>query len=254
MGIRKRILLGFTSLGFLLFIAGVISYFELARLNESTLKTVDKGASGIIVAKDILDLIEEQDVLILQIIQNDSINYLPRNNVILSRIDTLSHRLSNDFVENGKLKRVISEKSIYVHEVEKMIADTSNIAKLAKIQWYFAKYKPAYRNFAHSTKNFMVQTQENVVNQTKHIKNSAYRATMQGIIALAAAVVLIIIFFFMIDTYFIKPVTKMTSALKDYLTHKTPFDITIEGKDEVYKLKTYIKQLINTIKSQQPKQ
>lgn len=245
MGIRKRILLGFTSLGFLLFIAGVISYFELARLNESTFKTIDKGATGITIAKDILDLIEEQDVLILQLIQNDSISYIPRNNVILGEIDALTSRLSSDFPDNSKLNMVLSEHNAYIKEVHMIVSDTS---KFAQVQWYFVHYKPAYRSFAHSTKNFMVQTQENVVNQTTHIKNNAYRATMQGIASLAVAVVIIIIFFFMIDTYFINPVTKITSALKNYLTHNTPFDVTVEGKDEVYTLKTYINQLINTIK------
>lgn len=246
MGIRKRILLGFTSLGFLLFIAGVISYFELARLNENTFKTVDKGATGITVAKDILDLIEEQDVLILQVIQNDSINYIPRNSVILTEILTLTERLSSQFPDNNKLQMVLSQHHIYANEVEKAVSDSS---KLAQIQWYFSKYKPAYRSFAHSTKNFMVQTQENMVSQTTKIKNNAYRATMQGITALAVAVVIIIIFFFMIDTYFINPVTKITSALKNYLSYNTPFDVTVDGKDEVYTLKTYINQLINTNKS-----
>ncbi|MFI3321788.1 MAG: hypothetical protein R3Y50_04625 [Rikenellaceae bacterium] len=246
MGIRKRILLGFISLGFLLFIAGLISYFELARLNESTVTTIDKGASGITTAKDMLDLIEEQDIIITNGITKRTAVANQKNEVILSKLSLLANNLSENFPENKMIQQVISDMNIYESTVKNITSDTTVIGNA---MWYFEMYKPAYRNFAHSTKDFMVQTQYDVSKKAQEIKGHAYRATMQGITALAAAIVIIIIFFFMIDTYFIRPVTTTTKSLKRYLAYKTPFEIKAEGREEVYQLQNYIKQLITNLKN-----
>lgn len=246
MGIRKRILLGFVSLAFLLFIAGLISYFELGRLNENTMLTVDKGAAGITKAKEILDLIERQDILILEKIDDDSVDYGRENIQILSNIDMYVTQLSENYPQNSDIHQVTKRKSEY-ESVVKSVSTLSTHDFL--VNWYFKQYKPAYRNLAHVTKDFMVQTQNDVAAKTKEIKSHAYRATMQGIAAIIAAIIIIIIFFYMIDTYFVKPIIHTSKSLHRYLTHKTPFEVKAEGREEVYILQTYIKQLITNIKN-----
>ena len=99
----------------------------------------------------------------------------------------------------------------------------------------------------------MVQSQEEVLNQTKLIENNAYRSNMQGIMSQAIAIIIIVMFYFMLDTYFIKPVTAITTALRNHLVHNTPFDVNFEGKDEVSNLKEYISQLIRKLRSEKKK-
>lgn len=134
MGIRKRILLGFISLGFLLFIAGLISYFELARLNESTVTTIDKGASGITTAKDMLDLIEEQDIIITNGITKRTAVANQKNEVILSKLSLLANNLSENFPENKMIQQVISDMNIYESTVKNITSDTTVIGNA---MWYF---------------------------------------------------------------------------------------------------------------------
>ncbi|MFI3314984.1 MAG: MCP four helix bundle domain-containing protein [Rikenellaceae bacterium] len=244
MGIRRRIALGFTALAFLLFIAGLISYFEISRLNETTQRTIDAGALSISTAKDILDLIEKQDVLVLKELNHDTLNFRYADLTINSDIEELTNALVEQFGDDEILTIVLGDMTNYNATVTK---EGALLEKSQALEWYFTKYRPAYRNLAHSIKDFMVLAQNSVVEKTNEIGSLAYRATMQGITALAAAIVIILLFYFMIDTYFVRPVTQMTSSLKHHLLHRTPFDVKFEGREDVHELQGYIKQLLSTI-------
>lgn len=62
------------------------------------------------------------------------------------------------------------------------------------------------------------------------------------------AIVIVLIFYYFVNLYYITPVLKIDSALKAYLDSKMPFKVTIEGKDEVYRLKERIESLIDQSK------
>ncbi len=245
MGIRRKILLGCISLGILLFTAGVTSYFELARLNETTLQTVDKGVTGINYSKHLLDVMEAVDISVLEKMQDiKSIDTIEVSKVT-AEMDSITKKLLFNFESSNAINEVVKHRKVYEEMLKLMpITGTSEQTK-----WYFNRYKVAYLNLAYSTKDFMVQSQEEVLDQTRLIQENAYRANMQGIMALAIAIIIIIMFFFMIDTYFIKPTTSITTALRNYLVHNTPFEVTFEGKDEVSNLKEYIEQIIRKIKA-----
>ena len=70
----------------------------------------------------------------------------------------------------------------------------------------------------------------------------------EDIIASAIAIVIVLIFYYFVNLYYITPVLKIDSALKAYLDSKMPFKVTIEGKDEVYRLKERIESLIDQSK------
>ena len=53
----------------------------------------------------------------------------------------------------------------------------------------------------------------------------------------------------MIDRYYVTPVLKITEGLRNYLNSKIPFKVTMEGRDEVYKLKEYIETMIGLLKN-----
>ncbi len=249
MGIRKRIALGCISLGFLLFTAGVISYFELSRISETTLETVDKGFTGVSYSKDLLDIMESVDIAVLRKMQSQDSSSTIEMSKVTVEMDSITQKLLFDFESNNAIKEVVKHRKIY----EAVLNQMPDSIYEKQVEWYFKKYKPAYLTLTYSTKNFMVQSQEEVLNQTKLIENNAYRSNMQGIMSQAIAIIIIVMFYFMLDTYFIKPVTAITTALRNHLVHNTPFDVNFEGKDEVSNLKEYISQLIRKLRSEKKK-
>ena len=58
MGIRKKIMLGFLSLGILLFFSGLMSYFELGRLTHSTQGMLHTSRQNLEISKIMLDAVQ----------------------------------------------------------------------------------------------------------------------------------------------------------------------------------------------------
>ena len=67
--------------------------------------------------------------------------------------------------------------------------------------------------------------------------------------ALLIAIVIVCIFYYFINLYYIDPVLRITGGLKAYLNSRIPFKVSVEGRDEVYRLKEYIESLIDQLKS-----
>ena len=110
-------------------------------------------------------------------------------------------------------------------------------------------YKTSYSALTSSIKNFMVSSQRAMDTKAKRLEDNAYRATIPGFVALLIAIVIVGIFYYFINLYYIDPVLRITGGLKAYLNSRIPFKVTVEGRDEVYRLKEYIESLIDQLKS-----
>lgn len=246
MGIRTKIRLGFFSLGLLLTLAAVISYSELARLNDITYRIINEGATSVKLSNDILDALSREDANIVNYFQNqDSIGFNTVSNEYLVALDSVLFSMKDSFPENKLLDTLIERKSAY----DKTITSFSATNSEDKIRWYFGVYKPSYNKLVVSVKNFMRSTQDLVTEESTNIQSSVHRAIMQGTASIGTTMVLILMFYFLIDIYYISPTIKITKGLKNYLTLRIPFKVEVTGKDEVSMLKEYIEQLMARLKA-----
>ena len=135
-----------------------------------------------------------------------------------------------------------------VEAVRRVGAYLRDSLRKENVDWFVDIYKTSYSDLTSSIKNFMVSSQNMMDAKARRLEDNAYRATMPGFIALVIAIVIVLIFYYFVNLYYITPVLKIDSALKAYLDSKMPFKVTIEGKDEVYRLKERIESLIDQSK------
>ena len=223
MGIREKIRLGFLALGLLLFFSGLISFFELSKLSRSTQSMLGASLKNMELSKTMLDAVQDQNTALLQII-----------------VSGRSDRESDSLLHAGreKFEAAISDAKISIRDLQGF--DSVYAANIS--------YKTSYSDLTSSIKNFMVSSQNMMDAKARRLEDNAYRATMPGFIALVIAIVIVLIFYYFVNLYYITPVLKIDSALKAYLDSKMPFKVTIEGKDEVYRLKERIESLIDQSK------
>ncbi len=246
MGIRTKIRLGFASLGFLLIIAAVISYFELARLNDNSRRIISEGATSVRLSNDILDVINREDSNILEFFRRkDTILFNRASAKCMGDLDSVLYSMKGSFPENALIDTLIDRKGMYASTV-RSFADSSDFRNAT---WYFTVYKPSYNGFVRSVKNFMRSTQDLVSREAAGVQHSAYRSIMQGIVSVGAALVLIFMFYSLIDIYYISPTLKITKGLKNFLMMRVPFKVDVSGRDEVFMLKEYVEQLILRLKA-----
>ncbi len=245
-GIRKKIFVGFASLGLLLFFSGLISYFELTSLSRNTQSLIASGARNIEHAKNMLDAVQRQNTALLQIVVTNDNSY---DSMLLSGREDFLKSLSEATVSISDLRSldaVYAAKEQYDAIVD---AHLDGRNREENISWFMDIYATSYYDLTTAIKNYMISSHYVIGAKTAQIESNAYRAIMPSIIALAIAIIIIITFAFLVDVYYITPVIRISSALKNFLTAKIPFHVKMEGRDEVAELKDNIDTLIQEYKS-----
>ena len=237
MGIKQKIRLGFFALGLLLFFSGLMSYFELNKLSHSTRDMLDASLKNMELSKEMLDAVQDQNTALLQMLVAGD-----------SRYDSLL------FIGRARFDAAIGKAKVSIRDLRGLDSIyAANVQYTTVIntflQWFVDVYKSSYYNLTASIKNFMISSQSVMDAKTAQLESNAYRATMPGIIALAIAIIIIVMFSYLIDLYYVTPVLKITEGLRNYLNSKIPFKVTMEGRDEVYKLKEYIETMIGLLKN-----
>lgn len=239
MGIKNKIRLGFTTIGILLFLSGIISSLELVRFNRMTHNLLTRSQGSIEVSKQMLDAVQEQNTALLLSITDTS-----RNNIYDSLVakgsqdfDRAFHTIQGTLHDPVRLE-AIRTAAQYYNNIVSQAADTMNIV------WFTDVYKTSYYNLTHAIKEFMVQIQQRTIDYTAQLERNAYRASMVGIIALGAGILLLLVFYFMLNNYFITPVLLITKGLKGYVDSRLPFEVNVGTRDEINTLGEYISALV----------
>lgn len=238
MGIKRKIVIGFISIGTLLFLSGIISTFELVRFNRATAVILERSRSTIELSKDMLDAVQEQNTALLMSV-TDSLTSTYDSIIEASRVEFNRAFTQARITMAGSPKLTqLAQANDYYNSIVAQINDT------VTIDWFSKVYKTSYFNLTHSIKEFMVAAQGQIIEFTAELEESAYRATMVGIIALAAGLLLIVMFYFMINHFVIYPTLEIQRGLHKHLNSRIPFDVPITTNDELLTLKQDISQLI----------
>lgn len=242
MGIKRKIILGFLSIGSLLLLSGIISTIELIRFNRSTYHQLELNRTNIELSKDMLDAVQELNtVLLMRVTDSATVFYDSLLNVNRRQFKSAFEKAIASFPEYSNWQ-TIREAEVQYNNFVCSVTDTTTIG------WFSKVYKTSYYTLTNSIKEFMVGTQQQIVEYTAKLEESAYRATMVGIIALAAGVIIILMFYYMIRNYIVTPVLCIQKALARYLKSNLPYDVQVTTKDEINQLSQDIARLIQNSK------
>ncbi|MEF9949681.1 MAG: hypothetical protein RR980_04045 [Mucinivorans sp.] len=245
MGIKRKIIIGFISIGSLLFLSGVISSGELLRLNRTTSDLLKRSRGNIELSKTMLDAVQEENTALLMSLVDSSA--IPDSLLALHRA-TFATALKESF---GHFRQYDSPTTALDHiaaSAAQYDSITQSMPNTLDVVWFSRVYKTTYHNLTTAIKDFMIDTQNNIIDFATQIESNAYRASMVGIIALASGFLLIAMFYFMLNSFFIKPVLDIRKALANYLERSIPFDVPVATDDEIHDISRMASQLIERSK------
>lgn len=246
MGIRKKIMLGFLSLGILLFFSGLMSYFELGRLTHSSQGMLDASRQNLEFSKTMLDAAQDQNTALLEIMVAGHTAYDSLLRSGRAQFDEAVRQARSSSQAVAALDTVIAASIRYNSLVDSRLAEGK---AHDNVEWFVDVYGNSYYELTAAVKTFMIASQHMMDTKARQLERNAYRAIMPGIIALVIAIAIIVTFFYLVDVYYIRPVLKITQGLHNYLNARVPFNVTFEGRDEIFQLKEYIETLIAQLKS-----
>ena len=153
---------------------------------------------------------------------------------------------SNDTQDLDK----IAEANKHYHAIVEQHAATIT-TEAADRDWYMSSYVDAYYALDTAIKHYMSSPSNSLAVRTSRIEDSIYRTITPSILTLIVAIVIVCMFYFFIDTYYTRPVQRISKALGFYVESKLPYKVKIDEKSELMDLNNNIIQLIEQNKKQQ---
>ena len=243
---------GFLSIVGLLFISGMISFFELSHLSNDAEEILKANHRNMVLAREMLDAAHEQNMAVIHMAILGDLSYdsLCRANMrrLHATVATAQSELS-DQSQVGSLVGAISDLQLLTDSY--LSYDMFKFDDVSGERWYNDYYEKRYKVVVSAIKDYMTSTQGSLAPRAEQMKKNAYRAVTPVLISVAVMIAIVLMLYYFMSIYCVSPVVRMNKSLGDWLSFRTPFNVKGDLKDEVLELKERIETLIN--QSKQPK-
>jgi methyl-accepting chemotaxis protein len=234
----------------MLLVAGIWSIHELNSIGSSVQNILDDNYQSIHAAKTMSEALEREDSAILLLLHGN----WKKGRAILTKADSVFNQklrfaTLNITVpgEQKQLDLIKTQYESYKALWEKPIVGTG---KQGNLNWYFADVHPRFLSVKKSVNNLVELNDKMMYKTATTLKNHSGRAIMPGIVAVIAALVFTFIFTYLINFYIVSPIIRITKRINKFNDKRTPFEVKIDTKDEIFYLAEAIEHLCLSIKSQ----
>lgn len=242
---RRKITAGFLVLILLLLFSGVVSFLELAWLTKRTEAILESSARNAELSKRMLDGVEQQNSSLLEMIALHTEHYDSLFRAGGIEFDAALEEASEMGAADTDLGGIIRERDRYRDLAAGFLNDTYD----DDLRSFLGTCQSSYNDLTAAIKEYMNNSRYSMEARAIQLESNAYRAIIPAIITLVVAITIIMVFMFLIELYFTRPVIKIQKSLNNYLKHNIPFNVTVEGRDEVARLKEDIETLITAYKN-----
>ncbi len=247
MGINTRIKRSFLALGFIFAVAGTAAYMEFMNLNHKTQKITELGTQSIRLSSRAFDIAHKHNELFLDFSKHlDTSKLIQLSESEIAQLDSIMMIAFDSKVLTGAKENLALEARNYIRNIRTLYP---NSKQLPNFDWYSTFQTDVYVPFIKAVKSYLLDSQEYLIIETTNTDANIHRSLMIAVVALAFMVIILFIFYKMLHIYYIRPVVRLTKSLDEYLVSKIPFVVKVDGKDEVYTLKSLILDLISQNKS-----
>jgi HAMP domain-containing protein len=244
MGLRTKILCGFSILTVMLFVAGIWSIYELTGVGTSVQKLLDENYKSINAAKAMVEGLERQDSGILILLLGD----WKKGRSIIDSGDSLFQK----GFAIAKANVTIPGESAYVQRIDATYETFKNLwtkpvvgtKHEGDLNWYLQEVHKAFMDAKAAVTGLMELNDETMYKTASDLKGRAHRAVMPGVVAILSALVFTLLFNYFTNYYVISPIIRLTAAVRRFLQTREPVDVKIETRDEIFDLAISIKDLL----------
>ena len=249
MGLRTKILSGFSILAVMLFIAGVWSVYELTNIGISVQRLLDDNYKSINAGRMMIEALEREDSAVLLLLfgkWKEGRSIIGSADSSFQQAFKAAQKNVTIIGEQTYVDAIGSRYKVYKDLWMKPIVDTS---KEGNLNWYFQEAHQAFLGVKLSVEKLVALNSQAMYQTASNLKNRAHRAIMPGIIAILSALIFTLIFNFLINYYVVSPIVKITKSLQESLESKKPLSVEIETKDELLDLVSSIDSLVTQLRA-----
>lgn len=246
MGIQRKIFLGFITIGFILFLSGLISIIQLTRIGNTVTSYLSDNILSMEVSRKLSDEIDEQVWGVFQ----QSVSNVKKHSFNEEVYDELISRAEANITVKGEDNIIDSLKYSYqLFKKSNLEVDSIfSLPYLDRSDWVECSYMPAVRDFVFYVKQLQDVNQSAITQKSLMLKSNYHRTILPPIIAIVIGFILVFLFNYFLNIYFIRPLTDINKGIQSYIDHRLPYNVKVESKDEIQNLNEGVKDLISSLK------
>lgn len=240
---RRKLFFSLGSLAALLLLSGVISILEYRRMSDYVSELIAANIKSINLSQKLADITEEYNHQMLAVVVQNDISIMPEFNI--GDFNVLADSLKNSFTSTHALPMVDSvatsfsafmDASIRFDEV--FLADNVDTG-----EWFFGTLQPAYNEFREDIGVLNDNIHAELMNNSAAFDAGFYRSIIPGVVSVGAGLVMIMLLFYFIMAFYVNPIYKMSSGLKDYRLSGRRHTYEFDGDDQLADINAGITEL-----------
>ena len=274
----KRVTVGFLSIVALLFVAGMISLFELGHLSNDAEKLMNESRSSMESAKEMLDAVHDHGMAVAHIVMlGHDVRYdtLCRNSLVKletvfksvaehsknnASVDSLAvavaelHSMTQSFLESEIDATALEELIIDDFDndfaalfEDRLGADDKDNHTSYNIYWYDIHYDALRTKLTGRIDDYMTFAFTGLTPQTEQLSRNAYRAVTPVLISLLVMIAIVLMLYYFIMIYCVLPIKNIDKSLTEWISFRKSFNVKAECRDELFSLKEHIEGLIDRV-------
>lgn len=245
------------SIAGLLFLSGMLSFFELNTLSDDTDLILRANKRNMELSRSMLHSLQTQNYAFVQII---AFGDRDLDSICLASVSSLENTIREAKAEGDAMDQILDSMMVSVTALrsvsEELLASqivavdsiSNESILLSSDRDLYLDYQPIYNSMLNSIDQYLNTSQNILAPRAESLHNNAYRAVTPVFISLVVMIVIVLLLYYFMLLYCVNPIVAMNKSLSDYLAFKIPFAPKCECRDEVKELKEGVELMIKQSK------
>lgn len=242
LSMRTKITLSLSAIAVVLFVSIIISFLEYRHMSNYVSDMIAGDIKNIRVTQKLVNAVDTYNLEVLAVIGDENLTTLPDfdRKAFIDYCDSLKA----DF-ETGRSH--LADSVLYAYSAYMLasmeLEDVLQSSFIDTRDWYFSRLQPLFgrlRGYLDRLGEAMyIELRQN----SEDFDSGFYRSFIPGTVAVAVGILLLFLLLAFIITYYVTPLYRINSNLRDYLQYRRRYTYTFEGDDQLSDLNGSITDL-----------
>ncbi|MBQ9185964.1 MAG: hypothetical protein IJ151_08875 [Bacteroidales bacterium] len=240
---RGKITMSLTAIAAILLVSTIISVFEYRGMSNYVSDLIADNIESINAAQKLANVTDAYNLNILAVIGDEDNNDLPDFNrsEFLAHCDSLRTSLSSINMQNLADSVEYSWSAYMLTSLE--LPNVLEADFIDSRSWYFERLQPVYNRLHGDIDVLNTAIYNELQRNSATFERGFYRSIIPGAVAVAVGLLLVLLLLFFLSVYYVTPIYKMLSSLRNYRSFGKAYTTEFEGDDQLKELSDNISEI-----------
>ena len=242
LSLGAKLTLSLSAIAVILVISSIISLMEYRRMSSYVSGLIADNINSINVAQKLSEVTDRYNLDILSVI-GDEQALLPTFNQeeFVTRCDSLKKNLTSVSLLPLADSVMYSYAAYMLTTLE--FEDVLLSDFIDSRTWYFDRLQPKFNRLRSDIDALSAGMYNDLKKNSETFERGFYRSIIPGLVAVLAGLILVVLLLFFVMVYYVRPIYKMLSSLRDYRSYGKKYTYKFEGDDQLSELNSGISDL-----------